>query len=123
MSERHVKVSERQFGIFSGRMFACHVKTVKMSGKHVKMIERHLGIFSGNMSEGHVKMSGRHVKMYERHFGFLKVQYIGQLSQRVCQKIKFSFTVSPNLKNLSNTISHTVHINMSLQKPLPLEMP
>ena len=54
---------------------------------------------------------------------FLKVQYIGQLSQRVCQKIKFSFTVSPNLKNLSNTISHTVHINMSLQKPLPLEMP
>ena len=108
---------------FSGRMFACHVKTVKMSGKHVKMIERHLGIFSGNMSEGHVKMSGRHVKMYERHFGFLKVQYIGQLSQRVCQKIKFSFTVSPNLKNLSNTISHTVHINMSLQKPLPLEMP
>ena len=108
---------------FSGRMFACHVKTVKMSGKHVKMIERHLGIFSGNMSEGHVKMSGRHVKMYERHFGILKVQYIGQLSQRVSQKIKFSFIVSPNLKNLSNTISHTVHINMSLQKPLPLEMP
>jgi hypothetical protein len=57
---------------FSGRMFACHVKTVKMSGKHVKMIERHLGIFSGNMSEGHVKMSGRHVKMYERHFGFFE---------------------------------------------------
>ena len=101
---------------FSGRMFACHVKTVKISGKHVKMIERHLGIFSGNMSEGHVKM-------YEDILDFLKVQYIGQLSQRVCQKIKFSFTVSPNLKNLSNTISHTVHINMSLQKPLPLEMP
>jgi hypothetical protein len=50
---------------FSGRMFACHVKTVKISGKHVKMIERHLGIFSGNMSEGHVKM-------YERHFGFFE---------------------------------------------------
>ena len=51
---------------------------------------------------------------------FLKVQYIGQLSQRVSQKIKFSCIVSPDLKNL---ISHTVHINMSLQKPLPLEMP
>ena len=57
---------------FSGRMFACHVKTVKMSGKHVKMIERHLGICSGKMSEGHVKMSGRHVRMYERHFGFFE---------------------------------------------------
>ena len=54
---------------------------------------------------------------------FLRVQYIGQLNQRVSQKIKFSCIVSPNLKNLSNTISHTVHINMSLQKPLPLEMP
>ena len=54
---------------------------------------------------------------------FLRVQYIGQLGQHVSQKIKFSCIVSPNLKNLSNTISHTVHINMSLQKPLPLEMP
>ena len=69
MSESHVKVSERQFGIFSGKMFACHVK---MSGKHVKMIERHLGICSGKMSEGHVKMPGRHVKMYERHIGFFE---------------------------------------------------
>ena len=106
---------------FSFKMCACHVK---MSGKHVKMIERHLGVFPGKMSEGHVKMPGRHVKMYERHFfDILKVQYIGQLSQKKKKKIKFSFIVSPNLKSLSNTISHTVHINMSLQKPLPLEMP
>ena len=36
---------------------------------------------------------------------FLKVQYIGQLSQRVCQKIKFSFTVSPNLKTFLTQFS------------------
>ena len=92
-------------------------------GNMLRWLRDILAFFQAKCLRDMLKCLGDMLRCMRDILFFLKVQYIGQLSQRVSQKIKFSFFVSPNLKNLSNTISHTVHINMSLQKPLPLEMP
>ena len=92
-------------------------------GNMLRSLRDILAFFQAKCLRDMLKCLGDMLRCMRDILDFLKVQYIGQLSQRVSQKIKFSCIVSPNLKNLSNTISHTVHINMSLQKPLPLEMP
>ena len=124
MSERHVKVSERQFGIFfQAGCLRAMLRLLRCLGNMLRWLRDILAFFQATCLRDMLRCLGDMLRCMRDILDFLKVQYIGQLSQRVCQKIKFSFTVSPNLKNLSNTISHTVHINMSLQKPLPLEMP
>ena len=99
------------------------LRLLRCLGNMLRWLRDILAFFQATCLRDMLRCLGDMLRCMRDILDFLKVQYIGQLSQRVCQKIKFSFTVSPNLKNLSNTIFHTVHINMSLQKPLPLEMP